>query len=74
MKWILLILLVFFNELGDVHIDSNDSGAFDKEEVVYLINRLRANGCDCGWKTMPPAAGIKWNDKLVIISFGPRQG
>ncbi|MGB4775672.1 MAG: CAP domain-containing protein [Daejeonella sp.] len=40
-----------------------DSSEFRKEFLTQ-INEIRAKGCHCGDKYMPPAAALSWNDQL----------
>ncbi|MCF8246496.1 MAG: CAP domain-containing protein [Saprospiraceae bacterium] len=47
------------------HFDENV-----KQEMLAQINRLRAKGCKCGNKYMPPAEPIAWNDRLEKAALG----
>lgn len=35
-----------------------------KEYMLRSVNRLRAKGCKCGRKKMPPVGPVKWDDLL----------
>ncbi len=35
-----------------------------KDEMLDLVNRLRAKGCHCGGKYMPPVKPLVWNARL----------
>jgi uncharacterized protein YkwD len=36
----------------------------DRVEMLSAVNQLRAKGCRCGGKWMPPAPPLRWNDLL----------
>jgi uncharacterized protein YkwD len=40
-----------------------ESGNF-KDDMLTMVNTIRASGCKCGSKNMPPVAPVKWNDRL----------
>jgi len=42
----------------------NEEEEIFKKEFLMLVNKLRANGCDCGSSTMPPVDAVAWNDQL----------
>lgn len=44
-----------------------------KQEFLYRINKVRAVGCDCGGKFMPPAPPLTWNSNLQASAFGHAQ-
>ena len=54
---------------------NNNSAANDnfKQEFLYRINRVRAVGCDCGGKFMPPAPPLTWNNNLQYSAMGHAQ-
>lgn len=41
-----------------------------KQEALSMVNRLRAKGCHCGRKYMPPVGPIKWNAQLEQAALG----
>ncbi|MBK8564605.1 MAG: CAP domain-containing protein [Saprospiraceae bacterium] len=51
-------------------ISSPDNATFarlpesEKQSMLDAVNRLRAKGCHCGRKYMPPVGPIRWNAKL----------
>lgn len=36
----------------------------EKQTMLDAVNRLRAKGCHCGRKYMPPVGPVRWNAKL----------
>ncbi len=38
--------------------------ASEKQTMLDAVNRLRAKGCHCGRRYMPPVGPVKWNAKL----------
>ncbi|WP_207423598.1 CAP domain-containing protein [Desertivirga brevis] len=44
-----------------------------KQEFLSRINKLRAEGCNCGSEYMPPVAPLIWNDQLELAALGHAQ-
>ncbi|WP_207532271.1 CAP domain-containing protein [Desertivirga arenae] len=44
-----------------------------KQEFLSRINKLRAEGCNCGGDYMPPVGPLIWNDQLEIAALGHAQ-
>jgi uncharacterized protein YkwD len=40
-----------------------ETGDF-RTNMLTAVNKLRANGCRCGGKQMPPVAPLRWNNQL----------
>lgn len=40
------------------------------DKVLKIVNDLRARGCKCGSKFMPPVSPLKWNQTLYQVSNG----
>jgi uncharacterized protein YkwD len=36
----------------------------EKQTMLEAVNRLRAEGCQCGGRYMPPVGPVRWNAKL----------
>ncbi len=45
----------------------------EKTEMLTLVNRLRAKGCHCGNRYMPPVGPVRWNSKLETAAAGHAQ-
>ena len=41
-----------------------------RNEMLELVNEIRAEGCTCGDRVMPPAPPLKWNGKLAQAALG----
>lgn len=41
-----------------------------KQEMLDQVNRIRAEGCRCGRKSMPPAKPLSWNSRLEKAAQG----
>ncbi|MDW8346501.1 MAG: CAP domain-containing protein [Bacteroidia bacterium] len=41
----------------------------NKEQLLNLVNQIRAEGCQCGDTYMPPVPPLKWNDTLAKSAF-----
>lgn len=39
-------------------------------EMLDLVNQVRAQGCHCGSKRMPPAPPLAWNNRLAKAANG----
>lgn len=65
---IMMFLLVGLSLL----VQSQDVVSDDqfKQEFLYRINKVRAAGCNCGRKRMPPAPPITWNNVLESAAIG----
>ena len=37
-----------------------------KQEALVLVNRLRAQGCHCGQRYMPPVGPVAWLHPLLV--------
>jgi uncharacterized protein YkwD len=48
---------------GNFSKTTNEPDAW-KVEMLQLVNKIRAEGCTCGRKKMPPAPPLRWNGKL----------
>jgi uncharacterized protein YkwD len=35
-----------------------------REDILTAVNQLRASGCRCGGKLMPPVPPVRWNSQL----------
>jgi len=44
-----------------------------KSEFLYRINKLRAEGCNCGDEFMPPVTPLTWNEQLELAAYGHAQ-
>ncbi|MCB0518177.1 MAG: hypothetical protein H6577_06395 [Lewinellaceae bacterium] len=40
-----------------------------KTELLDMVKKLRATGCQCGNKYMPPAPPLQWNRQLEHMAF-----
>lgn len=45
----------------------------EKSDMLTLVNRLRAKGCHCGTRYMPPVGPVRWNTKLETAAAGHAQ-
>ena len=52
------VLSVSKTETGDFRVD-----------MLAAVNRLRANGCRCGGKQMPPVPSLRWNGQLEAAAL-----
>ncbi len=41
-----------------------------KQEMLRQVNHLRAQGCQCGRKYMPPVGPLAWNSRLEKAAIG----
>ncbi|MEO1261070.1 MAG: CAP domain-containing protein [Bacteroidota bacterium] len=41
-----------------------------QKEMLQRVNSLRAQGCRCGRKKMPPQKAVKWNETLAQAAHG----
>lgn len=39
-----------------------------QQEMLDQVNQIRAKGCRCGRKRMPPAPPLSWNDQLAATA------
>jgi len=44
-----------------------------RQEFLTQINRVRAQGCNCGSTYMPPAPPLNWNSELEMAALGHSQ-
>jgi len=51
---ILFVLLTIGNSAADL----------DKSIMLHKVNEVRAEGCECGGRKMPPVGRVEWNEKL----------
>lgn len=56
------IFILFFGIFTSLQAQQQ---GFNRNEVLFLINDLRASGCKCGNQMMRPVGSVTWNDKLV---------
>ena len=52
------LILFFLLSIGSSAVD------LDKSVMLHKVNEVRAEGCRCGSKKMPPVGAVKWNEKL----------
>ncbi len=62
MRFFLFIFCSLF--IGSNVVSAQTSSDVSPEQMVRAINYVRANGCKCGRKRMPPVDPIRWNVKL----------
>jgi uncharacterized protein YkwD len=53
-----------FTTSGGAEAEPVPTGASFRNEFLTRVNAVRAKGCNCGGKYMPPAPALKWNDEL----------
>jgi uncharacterized protein YkwD len=58
----LLFLLVFLGTGFTLPIE-------DKLTLLMKVNKIRASGCHCGKKWMPPAHALKWSETLEMSAL-----
>ncbi|QQL50905.1 CAP domain-containing protein [Mucilaginibacter ginkgonis] len=68
----LALFIITISSSFTVANDAVPSDAF-KQEFLYRINKVRAVGCDCGNKHMPPVPPLTWNDFLTVSAAGHAQ-
>ena len=39
-----------------------------QQEMLRHVNKIRADGCQCGRKKMPSTNALKWNEKLANVA------
>ena len=64
-----LLFVAFLIAGFTLPVDNNleQSSAADdsfKTEMLNLVNQIRAEGCQCGKRYMPPVPPLKWNPNL----------
>jgi len=52
------------------HKDALSASARFKNEFLYRINSIRAQGCNCGNTYMPPVPPLTWNNTLEAAAEG----
>jgi uncharacterized protein YkwD len=57
-----LVLASFFPKTDSLLVTHFSES--EKQSMLDAVNRLRAKGCHCGRKYMPPVGPIRWNAKL----------
>jgi uncharacterized protein YkwD len=67
--WRTIILIVCLIVIGSCS-DDEPSKKIDVAELLPVINKLRAEGCQCGADLMPPAGALTWNDALQKAAEG----
>ncbi len=62
-----LILTSFFPKTNLTY--TTDLSESEKQTMLNDVNRLRAKGCHCGRKYMPPVKPLIWNNRLEKAAF-----
>jgi len=60
-----ILLFSFF-----IHPQADTVSSRFKNEFLYRINKVRAEGCNCGTTYMPPAPPLTWNNYLEVAAEG----
>lgn len=63
MNWLILLMLLIpggNDPLPDM---------MEKQSMLKSVNELRAKGCYCGKRYMPPAEPLVWNDTLYLSAI-----
>jgi uncharacterized protein YkwD len=49
-------------------VSKAETGDF-RTDMLVAVNKLRANGCRCGGKQMPPVPPLRWNNQLEAAAM-----
>ncbi len=60
-----IISILSFCLIAVVAMSMRHANSESNEDMLSKINKVRAQGCNCGWRYMEPVPPLVWSDELV---------